>query len=264
MTLRLMLCLAALIGLPLSSSAAEPVSVMIVGVFHMSNPGHDYHNILVDDVLASKRQGEIAAVSDALLRFRPTIVAAEWPADSASQRYASYLAGTLAPSHNEVVQLGYRLATAAGLKTFAGIDVDGDFPYEAVQTYAKAHGQDALLDSANAEIEARVKQADAVLANGSVSDLLRLLNQPTRIDSEHSLYYRNMLHIGDGADQPGADLLTAWYRRNFVICANLVQLAKPGDHVVVFYGSGHAFLLRQCVREMPGYRLVEANDYLPK
>lgn len=32
----------------------------------------------------------------------------------------------------------------------------------------------------------------------------------------------------------------------------------------VLYGSGHAFLLRQCVSEMPGYRLVEANDYLPQ
>ena len=63
---------------------------------------------------------------------------------------------------------------------------------------------------------------------------------------------------------PGADLLTAWYKRNAYICANIVQLAKPGDRVVVFYGSGHAFLLRQCVSGIPGFKLVEANDYLPK
>ena len=43
-----------------------------------------------------------------------------------------------------------------------------------------------------------------------------------------------------------------------------LQLAKPGDRIVVFYGSGHAFFLRQCVTEMPGFKLVEANDYLPK
>jgi hypothetical protein len=30
------------------------------------------------------------------------------------------------------------------------------------------------------------------------------------------------------------------------------------------YGSGHAYLLRERVREMPGYKLIEANDYLPK
>jgi hypothetical protein len=33
---------------------------------------------------------------------------------------------------------------------------------------------------------------------------------------------------------------------------------------VAFYGAGHAFLLRQRVSEMPGYRLVEANDDLPQ
>jgi hypothetical protein len=32
---------------------------------------------------------------------------------------------------------------------------------------------------------------------------------------------------------------------------------------VIFFGAGHAFLLRQCVAETPGYKLVEANDYLP-
>jgi hypothetical protein len=28
--------------------------------------------------------------------------------------------------------------------------------------------------------------------------------------------------------------------------------------------AGHAFLLGQCVRESPGFRLVEANAYLPR
>jgi hypothetical protein len=77
-------------------------------------------------------------------------------------------------------------------------------------------------------------------------------------------FYRTMLRIGLGEDQPGVDLLTAWYHRNFQICANLLQIAKPGDRVVIFFGAGHAFPLRQCVAETPGYKLVEANDYLPE
>jgi hypothetical protein len=55
-----------------------------------------------------------------------------------------------------------------------------------------------------------------------------------------------------------------WYKRNFVICANLLQLSQPGDRAVVFYGSGHAFLLRKCVVETPGFDLIEPNDSLPK
>jgi hypothetical protein len=56
--------------------------------------------------------------------------------------------------------------------------------------------------------------------------------------------------------------MTAWYRRNFLICANLMQLSQPGDRIVVFYGDGHALLLRQCVSETPGMALVEPDDYL--
>jgi hypothetical protein len=248
--------------LPTLCSAAEPVSVMIVGDFHMSNPGRDMHNMQADDMLEPKRQAEIVAVTDALAKFKPTLVAAEWPADIVDQRYADYLKGTLPPSHNEVVQLGFRLAKTARLKSFAGIDVDGDFPYDAVDAYAKAHGQSDILVSANVEVEKFVKAQDAALANGTVGGVLRFLNDPALI-KEGNAFYRSTLWVGSGKDQPGADLLTQWYRRNFLICANLVQRAKPGDHVVVFYGSGHAFLLRQCVTEMPGYKLIEPNDYLP-
>jgi hypothetical protein len=186
----------------------------------------------------------------------------ERPADIVDQRYPQYLKGTLAPSHNEVVQLGFRLAKTAGLKSVAGIDVDGEFPYEAVDAYAKAHGESDILTAAGADTEKFVKKQGDLLANGTVGGVLRFLNDPELIRNGNA-FYRTTLWIGGGKDQPGADLLTQWYRRNFLICANLVQRAKRGDHVVVFYGSGHSFLLRQCVNEMPGYRLVEANGYLP-
>jgi len=256
------LLIAALAALPCAAMAEEPVSVMIVGDFHMSNPGHDIHNMTADDMLAPKRQAEIAAVTDSLAKFHPTLVAVEWPADVTDQRYDAYVKGTLAPSHNEVVQLGFRLARTTGLKSVAGIDVDGDFPYDAVDAYAKAHGGSEILAAANTEIEAFVKKQDALLASGSVGGVLRFLNDPALIKDGNG-FYRSTLRIGGGTEQPGAALLTQWYKRNFLICANLVQRAKPGDRVVVFYGSGHTFLLRQCVSEMPGYRLVEANDYLP-
>lgn len=257
---------AVLIATPVAVRAAStqtPIEVMIIGDFHMANPGLDQHNVTVDDMLAPGRQNEIAAVTDALSRFHPTVVAAEWPADIASERYAKYLDGTLPPSHNEVVQLGFRLAKTAGLKAFHGIDADGDFPFGPVNDYAKAHGQDAALDEAGKSVEDMVATIDRTLKASGVSATLRYLNDPVRLVGDNG-FYRTTLKIGDGKQQPGADLLTAWYRRNFLICANLVQMSRPGDRVVVFYGSGHAFLLRQCVTETPGFKLVEPNDYLPK
>jgi hypothetical protein len=258
--------MAAVLGVALAMGAAlaadAPVAVMIVGDFHMSNPGRDLHNLSVDDMLAPKRQAQIAAVVAGLARFHPTAVAAEWPAGITSRRYADYRAGKLAPSHNEVVQLGFRLAAAAGLSEVHGIDVDGDFPFEAVQTYARAHGQSAWVDAANATVADFVARQGERLKTGTVGAVLRWLNDPASIAHGND-FYRSMLHVGGGAEQPGAALLTAWYERNFRICANLVQMAKPGDRIVVFYGSGHSFLLRQCVSETPGFALVEPNAYLP-
>src|SRR5579875_1645532 len=250
---------------PFRALAAEPspppVQVMIVGGFHMANPGRDLHNVKVDDVLAPKRQAELAHIAAALARFAPTKVAAESSADIAA-RYTKYLAGTLPPSRNEVVQLGFRLARVSGLRQVYGIDVEGDFPYESVQAYAKAHGQEALLDSANAKVEQFTRTQQDILASKGISATLRFLNDPSTLKDNNG-FYRDMLRVGSGSEQPGAELLTAWYRRNFMICANLIQLSAPGDRIVVFYGAGHAFLLRQCVAETPGFKLVEPNAYLP-
>lgn len=243
-----------------AAQAAEPVRVAVVGVFHMSNPGQDLHNAKVDDMLAPKRQAEIAGVLKDFQAFKPTLVAAEWPRELVEERYAKYQAGALPPSRNEVVQLGFALAKATGAR-MVGVDVDGEFPYEPVQTYAKAHGQEQLLEAAHTQTAAMVKAQDERLASGGVRGALRYLNEPKTIDGGHS-FYRTALRIGGGAQQPGADLLTGWYKRNFVICANIIQAAKPGDRVVVFYGAGHAFLLRQCIQETPGFVLVEPNDLL--
>ena len=254
-----------LILVPLVAQAAAPVApvtVLIVGTFHMGNPGQDLHNLKADDVLAPKRQAELARVVDGLARFRPTRIAVEWPAALTAERYVAYRAGTLAPTRNEVVQLGFRLAKASGLAAVDGIDVDGDFPYDAVDAYAKQHGQAQILEAAGAEIQAGVDTMGRLLASGTVGDVLRYVNDPARIPSDNA-FYRTMLRIGSAEAQPGAELLTAWYRRNFLICAQLIQATQPGDRVVVFYGFGHLFLLRQCVAEIPGLKLIEATDYLP-
>lgn len=247
---------------PPAAAADAPVEVMIVGTFHMSNPGRDMHNVQVDDVLLPKYQTQIQVAVDGLARFRPTMIDVEWPAATVDERWAKYTAGTLDPSRNEVVQLGFRLAKQTNAQIH-GIDVDGDFPFEPVQTYAAAHGQGDILAKLGADVEAMVQAETRRIADDGVGPALRYMNDPANVAHGND-FYRTTLRMGAGTTQPGVDLMTAWYRRNFLICANLIQLAKPGDRIVVFYGAGHSFLLRQCVQEMPGFKLVEANDYLPR
>ena len=137
----------------------------------------------------------------------------------------------------------------------------GDFPYRAVELFAKQHNQEFVLGAINVEAQRGVNQILALLQNRPIRDVLRFLNQPSSIAAQQQSY-RRLLSVGAGAEQPGADLLTAWYGRNFRISANIVQSVKPGDRVMIFYGAGHAFLLRQLVSEMPGWTLVEPNSYL--
>jgi len=240
--------------------AAEPVRVMVLVTDHMDNPGRDLHNVSMRDVLEPECQAEIARV--ALARFKPTAVHVEASAQWASEHYALFVSGKLEPSRNEIVQLGFRLARLVGLEAAHGIDVMTDFPYGPVEEFAAVHDMRETLDALHARIESEARQHENLLNTHGIVAGLRQINDPAHIRKAHD-HYRCMLRFGSGDLQPGAELLAAWYRRNFLIFANLLQLGKPGDRIAVIYGSGHAFLLRQCVIETPGFELVEANDYLP-
>lgn len=246
-----------------AARADEPVRVIVLGTVHLSNTNLDALNVAVDDVFAEKRQAELAEVDAALARFAPTAVALEWPSETVAERYPQYLAGTLEPSRNEVVQIGFRLARTAGVDRVHGIDVEGDFPFDPVIAYAQAHGQTPIIDAAMASLESAVAATQQVVDTQSIGALLAHLNDPGRLAADHG-FYRTLLRIGGGAEQPGVALLAAWQKRNLETCARLIQLARPGDRIVVLFGAGHAFLLRQCVSETPGFELVDPLEFLPR
>ena len=60
----------------------EPVPILFVGSYHMSNPKADMFNLEADDVLLPKRQGEIQEVADLLKKFKPTKIAVEAPKET--------------------------------------------------------------------------------------------------------------------------------------------------------------------------------------
>ncbi|HZF15110.1 MAG TPA: DUF5694 domain-containing protein [Steroidobacteraceae bacterium] len=254
--------LSSLIAPATAADAVADTQVLIVASYHFSNPGQDLNNVKVDDVLTPKRQAELAAVTDALARFQPTRVAVEWPGDITTERYAKYLAGTLPESRNEVVQLGFRLARSAALKEVNGLDVEGDFPFDDVQKWAKEHGREGVIDGLLAGGKAETDKLTKLQSTETVGGILRYLNEPAEIAHNHS-FYPPMLAMGGGAEQPGVKLVSSWYTRNLAICAKLVQTVKPGDRVVLFFGQGHVYLLSQCLREQPRFKLAEALDYLP-
>ena len=93
-------------ALSVLSQPARP-EVLVLGTYHMASPGRDIFNSRVDDVLAPKRQAEIAEVVAVLKRFQPTKIAVE--RNAGDQRikkdYAAYLAGTHELTRNEIEEL---------------------------------------------------------------------------------------------------------------------------------------------------------------
>lgn len=249
----------------------EPVQVMVLGTYHMSNPGQDLHNARIDPVTTPEKQAELEAVAEALARFRPTAVAVERIAPDQSTlldpRYPAFTPADLLTNPDERVQVGYRLAHRLGLERVYAIDEqdrEGQpsyFPFEDVQRWAEANGGGERLGAMHGEIAALLADLERRQAVETASQLLVGINAPERIRWDQGFYAR-LMTFGVGDDQPGAVLNARWYARNAQIFARLLQVARPGDRIVVVYGSGHNYWLRQMVQTMPGFVLVEPSEYL--
>lgn len=210
---------------------------MGVGLFHLANPGQDIFDVRADHVLGSKRQAELKRITEALAGFEPTHVMVEWPAPRTDERYVLYRAGTLEPTRNEVVQLGFRLAERMELDRVHGTDVPRDFPFQAVKAFAEAKGRGSDPGTAMERAGASVQVLNERVVNGSLGAALRFVDTPDRAVDNHALCI-DLMRLGDGDSQPGATFASAWYARNLGICARLLQALPPGGKGVVFYGEG--------------------------
>ncbi len=270
---KLALAVAALLGASAPTIAADkPVEVMVLGSYHFGNPGLDVHNMKVDSVLTPARQAELDAVSRALLAFRPTRVMVEMQSDApdfAAKGYSDFTPDQLTTQANEIVQIGFRTARAAGLAVVNAIDEqpkDGEpdyFPYDKVQEVAAKFGQTAILERANAPSGTEMRDFEARQKTDTVGQLLIRLNSPNPKLADTAFYY-DILTIGDADNQAGADLNAMWYLRNAKIFGKLMHVAKPGDRILVIYGAGHNFWLRHFATNTPGYRFVDPVPYLRK
>src|SRR5882724_11854366 len=244
--------------------AAPPrAEVLVLGTYHMANPGHDIFNMQADDVLAPKRQAEMAQLMEVLKKFRPTKIAVESDAgsDRIPKRYADYLAGKYQLTANEIDQVGLRLAKELGHKTLYAVDADGDFPYPRLLNYAKGSGRAKELEAINSVFGDSVKAEGQYLASHTILQMLLYMNTDERAARDVGQYYR-MARIGEPYDWAGADLVADWFRRNVRIYSNVMKLVdSPNERVLVIYGSGHLGWLQQDFAGNPEIRLRKLAEF---
>jgi hypothetical protein len=252
-----------------STPASTPTQGMVVGTYHFDNPGQDMHNMKVDSVLTPAKQAELADVASRLAKFNPTKIAVEALSDRTdfvTNKFDGFTAEKLNKDPDERTQIAFRLAHQLGQKSVYGIDEQSKtidyFPFDKVDTYAKAHQQSAALGRMQENVAEMINQIEAAQKTKPVRLMLADVNDPARILSDHQNFYYALLSLGNDKEQPGAELNAAWYQRNAKIFAKLTKVAQPGDRVLVVFGSGHAFWLRHFVQNTPGFQLIEPGDYL--
>lgn len=247
-------------GLPAAPASAQPrPAVLIVGTYHMANPGADLGNVVADDILAPKRQQEVARLVELLAAFRPTVVAVEVPfarQASLDTRYAAFRRGEQTLSRSESEQVGFRLAASLGLQHVYAVDHPQELDMMGVVQFAMANGFAPFAQQMLQTVQAEVARIGRAFPTMSVPELVALHNEP-RMDAAHA-YYLRAAQIGRDSTYIGAQMASAWFSRNIHIYANIARtVTAPDTRVLVLIGAGHTRILRDMIRDAGEWDLVD-------
>ena len=251
---------------------------MVLGVFHFDNPGLDsYKPKYSFNIFEEKRQRELELLLNKIADYKPTKILLEWDRiemDSiANERFQKFLNGTFSidDKSSEVYQIGFKLAKKLGHRKiycsdasadWFGVELDWD-NYDA-DIYLKSKGQ--YKKSTRYDYQSFYEQSDSLKTVLSLPDYLSLINIPRNRLKDHQAYLTETILEGAGDNYLGADAVAKWYRRNLRIFANAYDLTDfdREERLLLLYGSGHVWQLRQFFIDSPDFEYVEPNKYLTK
>ena len=242
---------------------ASPAQVMLIGTFHFDNPGLDTVKVSDTDITTEESQQFLQDFAKRLAAFKPTHILLEYnPKNEAllNQRYNDYLAGSYELGINEIYQLGFRIAKAAGLKGVQSFD-HRELSWEAEPMFEYAKQHDSPEMAAFNEIIADITKAEEqARASMGLGELLKRSNDIEQDRINMDLYLAtNSIGVRDGYS--GADSTASWWQRNFRMYANIQQVAKPGARIIAIGGSGHTAILKQLLKTDQRLVGVEVDGY---
>lgn len=251
------------------SCTDKSAKIMILGTYHMDNPGLDAINTNADDVLLPKRQSEIAELIEKLTRFNPTKIVIEAPFTAKANwdnAYKKYLAGELKLGRNEIYQIGLRLDKRLNHQTVYPVDYPmlmSGLKYDEVD-FSKSKPNPPAASNETKATPPELSEEDKLLRRSTITEIHRRMNNEENFIKSHGENY--LLNIAPDdrvAIYERADQVSNWYKRELRIFANINRVTEfPKDRVLVLIGSGHLKIQRDFALDAPQFCLVDAEPYL--
>lgn len=233
--------------------------ITILGTFHFANTT-DYSAIVLEDLDSDKRQMELEKLVDNLAKFKPTKILVERESalnDTLNKRFVDYKNGQYDLPHNEIYQIGFRLAQKMGLDKVHGIDHQMDLGDEALVTYLNEQGLMEDFGKIIASSQVWAQDQTKFLKTHTIGEVLEKLNTPDSEKFNRNLYLDGILNIVDSGNSPASDYVANWYKRNLYIKKNIDDLIDENDRILVIIGAGHSAILKDFYRSSENVEYVD-------
>lgn len=244
--------------------------LLVIGAPKFGNRGNNIINHRVGDLSTSRRRREFDEIAQSLAAFRPTKIAARWPAndqETLNHRYSEYRDGKVELANTDAEQICFRLGA---ILDFAQIDaVDWSFSppgnptdYD-FQAWAMANGCGEALNGLIETQQAEADELSDMMERMPISQWLREMNTAEFSSKNQRAYYR-IARFGGKVINPGAAWVGTWYARNLRILNNLSLLVERADErILTVYGAGNAAEIRRMAAESGIFAVEDPLSYLP-
>lgn len=266
----------------------EQVQILLLGTYHMDNPGLDEYNLDADNVLAPERQEELRALTDELVEWNPDRIAVERPYykdDKMNAFYDEFRSGRRqydrevddedndfrgldsdadGEVRSEVVQIGFRLAEALEHEQVYAVDDPTNISNDDIEALdERGFEPEQKVEYSIREGEDVMRESQRRLADSTISEFLHWENREEQLRFNHEVMYDWGVRWGEGDNFGGPRVLSAWYDRNIKMVHNLWRaLEKEDDKAMILVGSGHVHVLRHLLDESPMFCPVSPLPYL--
>ncbi|MBF4508746.1 hypothetical protein IRZ83_18895 [Flavobacterium sp. JLP] len=244
----------------------QKTKILLIGTIHFETPHTDQFELKTDDFLSAKRQKELEDLTNILSQTKANKVMIERPLEnqrSSDSLYNLYVTDHYKLTVSEREQIGFRLAKKLKLNQVNCIDKFYAMHDSLVGVTAKENNQLYLLKDLGTVANAMLSDYNNKLKNGTISEVLKYLNQPEELKKNLSIYLKFITKIGAGKNFAGAESVSDWYLRNLAIYSNIITQVKSSDkYVILIFGQGHIPILKHLLQNNDDFEVVELSSVL--